>query len=179
LYFTLQSIHKKLLKNGAKLVLAESCTSGMVAAELGQIPGISSCFCGSMVVYQTESKIAWLDLDERMLNDPKIGPVSEWSSRNLAERLLATTPQATIAAAITGHFGPGAPPELDGMIFLAAIYRGKQEGVSHEIRLNQPPPLGPSDIAARRARQTEATGLFLEWLNEILDEYNPRDGSPR
>jgi nicotinamide mononucleotide (NMN) deamidase PncC len=170
LYFTLQSIHKKLLKNEANLVLAESCTSGMVAAELGQIPGISSCFCGSMVVYQTKSKIAWLDLDERMLNDPNVGPVSAWASRNLAERLLATTPQATIAAAITGHFGPGAPSELDGVIFLAAIFRGKPEVASHEIRLNQPPPQGPDDIAARRARQSEATGLFLEWLNEILDK---------
>jgi nicotinamide-nucleotide amidase len=169
LYFTLQSIYKKLLKNDAKLVLAESCTSGMVAAELGQIPGISSCFCGSMVVYQTESKIAWLGLDERMLFDPCVGPVSAWASRNLAERLLATTPQATIAAAITGHFGPGAPPELDGMIFLAAISRGKP-AASYEIRLNQPSPQGSNDIAARRARQLEATGLFLEWLNEILDK---------
>lgn len=122
-----------------------------------------------MVVYQTKSKIAWLDLDERMLNDPNVGPVSAWASRNLAERLLATTPQATIAAAITGHFGPGAPAELDGVIFLAAISRGKPEGASHEIRLNQPPPHGPDDIAARRARQSEATGLFVEWLNEILD----------
>ncbi|MCU0720953.1 MAG: CinA family protein [Pirellula sp.] len=150
--------------------MAESCTSGMVAAELGQIPGISSCFCGSMVVYQTKSKIAWLDLDERQLNDPSIGPVSAWASRNLAEGLLIRTPHATVAAAITGHFGPGAPPELDGVIYMALISRGKSDGLSHEIRLNQPPPLGPDDIAARRARQSEATGVFLEWLNEVLDD---------
>lgn len=123
-----------------------------------------------MVVYQTESKIAWLDLDAKMLSDPSIGPVSDWASRNLASRLLAKTPQATIAAAITGHFGPGAPAELDGMIFFAAVLRGQSNGISHEIRLHQPAPNGPDDIAARRARQWEATGLFLEWLNEILDK---------
>lgn len=142
----------------------------MVAAELGQIPGISSCFCGSMVVYQTESKIAWLDLDAKMLSDPSIGPVSAWASQNLASRMLAMTPHATIAAAITGHFGPGAPAELDGMIFFAAASRGQTNGISHEIRLRQPAPNGPNDIAARRARQSEATNLFLEWLNEILGE---------
>ena len=142
----------------------------MVAAELGQIPGISSCFCGSMVVYQTESKIAWLNLDERMLFDQNIGPVSAWASQDLAARLLSTTPHATMAAAITGHFGPGAPPELDGVIFFAAISRERRNVMSREIRLHQPAPNGPNDIAARRARQWEATNLFLEWLNEILGE---------
>lgn len=123
-----------------------------------------------MVVYQTESKIAWLDLDAKMLSDPSIGPVSAWASQNLASRMLAMTPHATIAAAITGHFGPGAPPELDGVIFFAAISRERRNVMSREIRLHQPAPNGPNDIAARRARQWEATNLFLEWLNEILGE---------
>jgi hypothetical protein len=41
-----------------------------------------------MVVYQTESKIAWLGLDDRKLKDPSVGPVSAWASRNLVEHLL-------------------------------------------------------------------------------------------
>jgi nicotinamide-nucleotide amidase len=168
LYYTLQSIYKKLLKNDVKLVLAESCTSGMVAAELGQIPGISSCFCGSMVVYQTESKIAWLGLDDRKLNDPSVGPVSAWASRNLVEHLLMSTPQATLAGAITGHFGPGAPSELDGMIYMAALYRNSSTVLEREFRLKKIAPTGPGDIQARRDRQMEATQVFLEWINGLL-----------
>lgn len=140
----------------------------MAAAELGQIPGISNCFCGSMVVYQTESKIAWLQLDPYMLTDPSVGPVSAWASQNLAERLMAATPHATISAAITGHFGPGAPLELDGMIYMASMHRGSPKVFTKEIRLQNRPPAGADDWSARRDRQTEATHIFLKWLDETL-----------
>jgi len=142
----------------------------MAAAELGQIPGISNCFCGSMVVYQTESKIAWLQLDPYMLTAPLVGPVSAWASQNLAERLLVATPHATISAAITGHFGPGAPPELDGVIYLASIQRGNPTAFTEEIRLQSPPPTGSNDWKARRDRQIEATQIFLKWLDETLPD---------
>lgn len=122
-----------------------------------------------MVVYQTESKIAWLKLDERKLSDPRLGPVSAWASRSLAERLLIATPHATISAAITGHFGPGSPPELDGMIYMAALSRTADSVLEREFRLQKPAPKSPDDISARRDRQVEATHVFLEWMNNILD----------
>lgn len=123
-----------------------------------------------MVVYQTESKIAWLGLDDRKLNDPSVGPVSAWASRNLAERLLATTPQATISAAITGHFGPGAPPELDGMIYMASQSRYFTSVIEREVRLTNNAPKSSDDIEARRMRQVEATQVFLEWLSRLLGD---------
>ncbi|XZE21679.1 CinA family protein [Pirellulaceae bacterium SH449] len=170
MYFTLRSIYQKLLKNDARLVLAESCTSGMAAAELGQMPGISACFCGSMVVYQTESKISWLGVDEQHLNDPAIGPVSAWASSQLVIQLLKTTPHATISAAITGHLGPGSPPELDGVIFMAIASRQLSSPMMREARLTHPSPTGVEDFEARRARQIEATKLFLEWIDQILSD---------
>ena len=46
-----------------KVVFAESCTCGMAAALLGEVPGISNYFCGSQVVYRDLSKIDWLGVD--------------------------------------------------------------------------------------------------------------------
>ena len=55
-----QLLAQALFRSGAQLVLAESCTGGMAAAALTQNPGISKNFCGSAVVYQSETKTAWL-----------------------------------------------------------------------------------------------------------------------
>ena len=43
----------------ATLVLAESCTCGLIAATLARIPGMSAVLAGSFVVYQIDSKAAW------------------------------------------------------------------------------------------------------------------------
>lgn len=142
----------------------------MAAAELGQMPGISACFCGSMVVYQTESKISWLEVEEQRLHDPAVGPVSAWASSQLAMQLLKATPHATISAAITGHLGPGSPPELDGMIFMATASRKLSEPTIREARLAHPAPTGVEDFAGRKARQSEATKLFLEWIDQVLSD---------
>ena len=81
-------------------MLAESCTGGLVAATLAQIPGISEHLCGSAVVYRAPTKSAWLGIDQRLLDDPAIGPVSAEVTRALALAVLERTraPAVQVAA---------------------------------------------------------------------------------
>jgi len=114
----------RLLRESRKrIVLAESCTGGAVAANFTVVPGVSEVFCGSMVVYRNDSKTQWLGLDPAMLADPKIGPVSPQTSELLARQVLAHTPEADFALAITGHFGPDAPANLNRRIFVTLVRR--------------------------------------------------------
>ena len=107
---------------GNKVAFAESCTGGLVSAALTKIPGISNFHCGGMVVYRNETKMAYLGIPAAVLDDP--GPVSEEVAALMARGVLKKTPEANIAAAVTGHLGPNAPPKLDGLVFAAVAWRG-------------------------------------------------------
>jgi nicotinamide-nucleotide amidase len=104
-----------------RIVLAESCTGGLVAATLARVPGISEFLCGSAVVYRLDTKTSWLGVPESLLRDP--GPVSEPVARAMAIGVLQRTPEASLAAAITGHLGPQAPVDQDGLIVVAVARR--------------------------------------------------------
>lgn len=49
------------------VTVAESCTGGMIAAKLVNVPGISEFFWGSFVTYANEAKTALLEVDEQLL----------------------------------------------------------------------------------------------------------------
>jgi len=169
---TTLSIRNLLKKNGDRLVLVESCTSGWIAAQFGAIPGISEFFCGSLVVYQNSSKHHWLGINQEILDDPKIGPVSELVTRQLANSVLEKTPDATIAAAITGHLGPGSPSGQDGTIFVSIARRSfvSIESVTTMLlRLDSPCPQDENDYIARLARQQEAGNALLTILRDVLE----------
>lgn len=123
IYTKVLEVIRLLRESRKRIVLAESCTGGAVAANFTMVPGVSEVFCGSMVVYRNDSKTQWLGLDPAMLADPEIGPVSPQTSELLARRVLAHTPEADFALAITGHFGPDAPVHLNRRIFIALVRR--------------------------------------------------------
>lgn len=110
-----------LKQRNLKVVFAESCTGGLVAGALTRVPGISDYHCGGVVVYRNATKEAYLGIPARLLKNP--GPVSEVVAREMATRVLDLTPEADISAAVTGHLGPGAPSELDGVVFIAVAWR--------------------------------------------------------
>ena len=166
LYSMLLRVRDSLRVRGDRLVLAESCTAGLVAAELGKIPGISEFFCGSMVVYRTPTKQAWLGISSDLLENSSIGPVSAQVTLALATAILDKTPEATVAAAITGHLGPFAPPTMDGQVYCVVVRRGVK-GESEDVKsliLSSPPAADQDDLARRSARQTEAAHALLSWI---------------
>ncbi len=163
---------RKLIESGQNIVFAESCTAGLLAATMGRVPGVSNVLAGSAVVYQTMTKHKWLNISEDVLRDA--GPVSKIVSELMAQGVLANTPHATIAASVTGHLGPDAPRDLDGIAWSTVAVREKNGITLHSRRLQ----LSPSTTAAadtqmdglaiRHARQQSAAQLVLQFCVQIV-----------
>ena len=159
-----ESIYCYCIDSSVRFVLAESCTSGLAAAVLGRKAGISAYFCGSLVTYRNKSKQNWLDVDAELLQND--GPVSEVVAKAMAAAALTKTEEADVAISITGHLGPDAPPELDGLVIIGISIRnedGNASTVSHSIFLSS---------KSREQRQQEATLLVLKVLARTLQLFN-------
>lgn len=154
-----------LVDQGHRIVFAESCTGGWLAASMATLPGISQCWCGSMVVYRSASKHEWLGIEARDLNDPLVGPVSELVTHQLAVLALQRTPEASIAVAVTGDIGPGVDAKNDGRVYFALAQRDSSVVSTNYLRLSRPAPVDAMDVNARVARLEEASlWIFAETL---------------
>lgn len=139
-----------------RVVFAESCTAGLVAARLAAVPGISDHLCGSMVTYRAECKQDWLGIARQTIEQHST--VHPLITRQMAIGVLERTATADYSAAVTGHLGPDAPPALDGRIYIA-IARRIDGGIvlCHEADFQLV-------AATRTARQDEAARLVLQTL---------------
>lgn len=90
--------------SGVMITAAESCTGGMVAAALTDIPGSSAMFDRGFVTYTNAAKRDMLGVDAATLD--RYGAVSEQVAREMALGALAKS-CAQISVAITGIAGPG------------------------------------------------------------------------
>jgi len=86
-----------------KLALAESCTGGLVAAKLVNVPGISAHLVEAVVAYANEAKVRRLGVPEALIREH--GAVSEPVARAMAEGLKKQT-GADLTLAVTGLAGP-------------------------------------------------------------------------
>lgn len=155
-----------LREQGAKIVFAESCTGGLVAGALTRFPGISQHLCGSMVTYRNETKTAYLGIAPEVLKKP--GPVSKLVAQQMALAVLARTPEATLAAAVTGHLGPDAPKRLDGVVFIAVAQRAQGDGDEPTVRVER--HQFRSDKPAENARDVRQKAAIEAVLCAVGDE---------
>jgi nicotinamide-nucleotide amidase len=156
-----------------RIVLAESCTGGLVSALLTRIPGVSEFHCGSAVVYQIATKAAWLGVPQPLLRKP--GPVSREVAAKMVSGALRITLHADVAASVTGHLGPGAPPGQDGLVYIAFARRspsGKSSKPSvAKIELTAEADDGRTPPGRRRLRrQKSAAAHTLSWILQNLAE---------
>lgn len=167
---------RELLSRRLRIVLAESCTAGVVAMAISDLPGISESFCGSAVTYRNETKSQWLGVSQQQLENPKIGPVSPQVAEQMCLGALQRTPEADLAVAITGHLGPHAPPDLDGVVYIAVARRGAQTATIQRRTLSDGEPPTRS---LRFSRQREAGVLALQAVLTFLAQGLPagRSGS--
>lgn len=91
-------------QKGAMITCAESCTGGMVAAALTDVPGSSAMFERGFVTYTNAAKVDLLGVSQGTLDS--FGAVSEEVAREMALGALARS-EAQIAVSITGIAGPG------------------------------------------------------------------------
>jgi nicotinamide-nucleotide amidase len=95
---------KRFEAKGWRIATAESCTGGLVAALLTEIPGSSSVVERSFVTYSNEAKTEMLGVPADLI--AQVGAVSEAVARAMAEGALARS-RADVAVAVTGIAGPG------------------------------------------------------------------------
>lgn len=143
-----------------RVVFAESCTGGMAAALMTQVPGISDYFCGSAVTYRESTKQQWLDVAADTLH--RHSAESQQTTDELAVNVLKNTTEATIACAVTGHLGPGAASDVDGIVFISIAERvGDGYQITETIQ---------QSLKSKRRidRQLEAAELLLNQLQRHL-----------
>jgi len=112
----------RLREQGKTLVLAESCTAGLVADLMGRIPGVSNVLWGSFVCYTAQAKCVMLDLDPVRLQ--KYGLVSRETACDMARSALVKS-GASLAAAVTGIAGPDSDESglAAGTVWIATALR--------------------------------------------------------
>jgi PncC family amidohydrolase len=111
-------VGRLLTEQKLTIALAESCTGGLIAHRLTDVPGSSAYFIGGVVSYANEAKEQMLGVSHQTLQ--QYGAVSEETAREMARgvrRLL----QTDVTLAVTGIAGPsgGTPEKPVGLTYIA------------------------------------------------------------
>ena len=110
-------VGRLLLKAGATVAIAESCTGGLVASRMTDVPGSSDYMMEGMVTYSNAAKTARLEVPETTID--RHGAVSAETAAAMA-RGVRRTSGATYGLSTTGVAGPGGgtPEKPVGLVYL-------------------------------------------------------------
>jgi len=147
----------QLRARNARLVVAESCTGGLLSGRITAVPGASNVFIGGVVAYDNVVKSGTLDVPPELLEAH--GAVSEEVVRAMAEGVQRQF-AVDAALAITGIAGPtgGTPEKPVGTVWLAA-----RLGTEARARKR----IFPGDRAEIRARAAQAA---LDLLRRLIEQ---------
>lgn len=147
-----QQIVDKAGADGLLLATAESCTGGMVAAAITDVPGSSAVLDRGFVTYSNEAKSEMLGV--RPATIARYGAVSQWVAREMAEGALLRS-RADVAVAVTGIAGPAGGNERKpvGLVWFALAIKGRKPRVERRV-------FAAGDRGFVRLRATE-TALML------------------
>ena len=117
-----QVIADLLTKNNLTISTAESCTSGLLASRLTDVPGSSQYFKGGSVCYSNELKINDMGIDKDLIE--RYGAVSEEVAKSLAKN-IAQKNNTDLGIGITGIAGPdgGTEKKPVGLVFVGIFYK--------------------------------------------------------
>lgn len=142
---------------GLSLATAESCTGGLIAAALTEIPGSSSVFDRGFVTYSNNAKRDLLGVPGDLIAD--LGAVSEPVARAMAEGAMVQA-EVDVAVAVTGVAGPGGGTALKpvGLVHIACARKGAN--IQHDVfRFGD---IGRSEIRMKTAE--EALEMMLRMI---------------
>jgi len=160
-----QALVRDASRLGVTCGTAESCTGGLVAAAVTEIPGSSSVLRGGVVSYDPAVKHEVLHVSQDIIDDPERGVVSSDCARQMAKgarRVLG----CDVSVSVTGIAGPGGaePGNPVGTVcFGLATARGTRTELAHFDGCRQ-------DV--RLAAVAYALGLLCEGIVEYSEEYS-------
>lgn len=125
-----QRVVEENARAGRTIATAESCTGGLVAAALTEVPGSSAVLDRGFVTYSNEAKMEMLGVSSEIIET--FGAVSIACVWAMAQGALARS-GADLAVAVSGVAGPGGGTDLKpvGTVVFARAFRegdGKPEG---------------------------------------------------
>jgi len=140
-----------------RIVTAESCTGGLVAAALCAIPGASDVFERGFVAYTNRAKQELLGVSGDLIAD--LGAVSEPIARMMAEGAVENS-HAHVSVAITGVAGPGGgtPMKPVGTVHFATARTN--QSVQHRMEM--------FELETRWEIQMASVQMALEMLRDRL-----------
>jgi len=150
-----KTVLQKLCERELKVTTAESCTGGLVAAQLTDIEGCSHAFERGFVTYTDTAKHELLGVDQQML--AQCDAVSEQVARAMAEGAMMRS-GADIAVSTTGFAGPAGEDDEEGLVHFALARLGRN--TVHRVR-----SFGAIGRDPIRQRSLET---ILEMLEETL-----------
>ncbi|SRR6266536_3230183 len=111
-------IGRRLTITGFTLSVAESCTGGLIAERLTNVPGSSTYFIEGVVTYSNESKTRLLGVDKKLIREH--GAVSKEVARDMA-RGVRHRAKTDFGLAVAGIAGPGGGTEEKpvGLVYVA------------------------------------------------------------
>lgn len=119
-----EAVVKLLKKQKLTVTTAESCTGGLVAGRLINVPGASDVFNEGFITYSNDAKIKYLNVKKETLKE--FGAVSANTAIEMAEGVVHATSSDT-AIAITGLAGPdgGTDEKPVGLVYIACYVNNK------------------------------------------------------
>ncbi len=151
-------LSRKLRLKGWKLVTAESCTGGMIAAAITDLAGSSAVFDRGFITYSNEAKRDHLNVSRLTLD--QFGAVSREVAEEMAKGALANS-NAHVAISVTGVAGPagGSDEKPVGLVYIGAQIKGSAPHVTKN--------LFDGDRASIRAQAVETA---LKQLSHMIGE---------
>lgn len=140
-----------------RIATAESCTGGLIAALLTEVPGASDVFDRGFVTYSNEAKAEGLDVPPELIEQH--GAVSREVARAMAEGAIAHS-GADISVAVSGIAGPdgGSDQKPVGLVHIAVHRKGRLTR-HHECRFGD---IGRAQI--RLATVSEALSMLQKMI---------------
>ncbi|MCI7618973.1 MAG: competence/damage-inducible protein A [Firmicutes bacterium] len=126
-------VGKLLLEKHITISCAESCTGGLFAAALTDIPGISEVFERGIVTYSNRAKMEELGVKAETLD--KFGAVSPETACEMASGLAEKT-GSDLCISVTGIAGPGGgtAEKPVGLAYIGIAYKGQVKAVKSQYR---------------------------------------------
>ncbi len=153
-----EAVVQSLFKQNKTLATAESCTGGLIAKRITDVPGASAVFECGIVSYSNRIKSKVLGVREETLK--AYGAVSEQTAREMAEGALRVS-GADLAVSVTGIAGPDADG-TDKPVGL--VYFALSDGKTTEVQ-----KICNSFTENVREQNRNAAAQFaLEWIQRRL-----------